>query len=106
MKESYETSAKPTTLLNRMPSPLRVTERLLAAASKQASSETPPLHPGSRWISESDVEKRVQEAKDEADEQMNDLLVCLGQEEAKVSLLTDTLMSLGINVDEILQQLQ
>lgn len=40
------------------------------------------------------------------EEQLTDLLVCLGQEEQKVSALSDKLSSLGIDVGEILASIQ
>lgn len=42
------------------------------------------------------------EAEGDAEEQMSDLLVCLGQEEAKVEALRQKLEDMGMDVDAIL----
>ncbi|GFH26367.1 Uso1_p115_C domain-containing protein, partial [Haematococcus lacustris] len=42
----------------------------------------------------------------EAEEQLTDLLVCLGQEEQKVALLSEALMARGIDVDAMLASIQ
>ncbi len=52
------------------------------------------------------VEKAKSEAMAEADESMNDLLVCLGQEEKKTEVLRERLEALGENVDELLEGLE
>ncbi|KAL4452662.1 hypothetical protein ABPG75_008324 [Micractinium tetrahymenae] len=59
-----------------------------------------------RGVSEEEVQRRVeaarQEAAEEADEAMGDLLVCLGQEEAKVARLQERLEAFGVDVDALL----
>lgn len=61
-------------------------------------------------VSEADVQRRVAEAVEaarrdaeaEADDSMTDLLVCLGQEERKVQLLSEQLAARGVDVEAIL----
>ncbi len=61
-------------------------------------------------VSEADVLRRVaeaveaakREAEAEADDSMTDLLVCLGQEERKVQLLSEQLAARGVDVEAIL----
>lgn len=45
----------------------------------------------------------LESAQKEADEEMSDLLVCLGQETAKVERLSAALSERGVNIEEILQ---
>lgn len=60
-------------------------------------------------MSEEEVVRRVQEgvaeAQAEADEGVSDLLVCLGQEERKVEVLSGKLQQMGIDVDALLDSL-
>lgn len=72
---------------------------------------------GSRTLggdSQDDIERRVQhaheagraEAEKENEEAMNDLFVVLGGEEAKVAILRARLEALGVDVDDILVNVQ
>lgn len=47
------------------------------------------------------IDKAVDEVRQEAEMGMEDLLVCLGEEEAKVSILREALEGKGINCDEL-----
>ncbi|KAH7841344.1 hypothetical protein Vadar_028611 [Vaccinium darrowii] len=44
-----------------------------------------------------------EEAQKESETELNDLLVCLGQEQSKVEKLSARLMELGVDVDELLE---
>ena len=46
------------------------------------------------------------EEEEDADAELNDLLVCLGQEEKKTEILRQRLEALGENVDELLEGLE
>ncbi|XP_010554063.1 PREDICTED: golgin candidate 6-like isoform X2 [Tarenaya hassleriana] len=50
-----------------------------------------------------DVEAIKEEAREESEAELNDLLVCLGQEQSKVEKLTARLMELGEDVDKLLE---
>lgn len=52
------------------------------------------------------AEKAREEAEQEAEEGMNDLLVCLGQEEAKVEALRNKLEAMGVDVEAVLSEIQ
>ncbi|GAX81853.1 hypothetical protein CEUSTIGMA_g9281.t1 [Chlamydomonas eustigma] len=82
-------------------------------ASSRANNADMCIAKGSHpALSEAEVAKRVEEAvaaarqdaELEGEEAMNDLLVCLGQEEAKVAALSERLVVMGVNVEEILEQ--
>ncbi|CAA7046589.1 unnamed protein product [Microthlaspi erraticum] len=45
------------------------------------------------------------EAQKESEDELNDLLVCLGQEESKVEKLTARLIELGVDVDKLLEDI-
>lgn len=45
------------------------------------------------------------EAQKESEDELNDLLVCLGQEESKVEKLTAKLVELGVDVDKLLEDI-
>eukprot|EP00955_Chlamydomonas_euryale_P095283 364928-Chlamydomonas_euryale.AAC.3 len=65
--------------------------------------------PGPGWVSETDVVAREGAAREaaerEAEEQLTDLLVCLGQEEAKVGTLSVRLAEFGVDVDALLNSI-
>lgn len=44
-----------------------------------------------------------EEAQKESETELNDLLVCLGQEQSKVEKLSARLLELGVDVDELLE---
>ena len=52
------------------------------------------------------VAKAREEAIGEGEESMNDLLVCLGQEEKKTEVLSEKLQAMGVDVDEILDGIE
>lgn len=68
------------------------------------------LHAGSGGLSEEEVQRRVEEAaaaareeaEKEGEDQLTDLLVCLGQEEQKVALLSEKLAATGVDVEALL----
>ena len=66
--------------------------------------------PNERTDSQGDLEAAVAQAKEEAtaeaDESMNDLLVCLGQEEKKTEILREKLEEMGEDVDALLEGLE
>lgn len=45
------------------------------------------------------------EAQKESEDELNDLLVCLGQEESKVEKLSAKLIELGVDVDKLLEDI-
>lgn len=84
------------------------TEAVVAAAA--ADNQGQSVHGAAGGVSEEEVARRVEdavsrakaEADQDADEQLTDLLVCLGQEEQKVALLSEKLSGYGVDVDALL----
>lgn len=84
-------------------------EQQLASVQQAAELATLQAVERSSTVDEAAVNARIQaamaaaqaDAAAEADEQMSDLLVCLGQEEAKVQVLSDRLARLGVDVDSL-----
>ncbi|KAK9814747.1 hypothetical protein WJX72_010794 [[Myrmecia] bisecta] len=74
---------------------------------QQLRSAGSPAATGAAAPSEDEIDARVaaavEAAQAEADESMNDLLECLGQEEAKVERLRQRLEELGEDVDGLLE---
>ena len=85
-----------------------VAERLAAALAAERQQQQQQHHGAAGGSSGGggDVEALVEAARAaaaaEADEAMGDLLVCLGQEEAKVAALSERLAALGEDVDALL----
>ena len=77
-------------------------QRDLTAAAEQRHLEGG----GGCGVSQAELQQRVeaarQEAQDGADDVMADLLVCLGQEEAKVARLQERLQALGVDCHALL----
>ncbi|CAN6858002.1 unnamed protein product [Brassica oleracea] len=65
------------------------------------TSELPSRERGEILVKE-EVRK---EAQKESEDELNDLLVCLGQEESKVEKLTAKLVELGVDVDKLLEDI-
>ncbi|KAG2445332.1 hypothetical protein HYH02_008798 [Chlamydomonas schloesseri] len=84
-----------------------------AAQAAQHAAAAAPGHGPAGGVPEAEVARRVEEAaaaaraaaEAEADEGMTDLLVCLGQEERKVQVLSEALAAQGVDVDAILATL-
>lgn len=85
---------------------LRDMQAKLTAATQSQSQQQASKSGIDQNDLEAAVEKAKEEAMAEADESMNDLLVCLGQEEKKTEILRERLESLGENVDELLEGLE
>jgi len=80
--------------------------KALTRASAEAREESSSRQSASREELAAAVAKAKEEAMAEADESMNDLLVCLGQEEKKTEVLRERLEALGENVDDLLEGLE
>lgn len=83
-------------------------------AQMGAPGDSNPQGASPPGIAEEEVHRRVQaavavardEVQAEADEAMEDLMVCLGQEEAKVALLSERLQAFGVQSEDLLSELQ
>ena len=80
----------------------------------KATPAPPPAPAAASGIAEAEVQAKIEAAVAEAreemtaenDDAMNDLLVCLGQEERKVEALSEKLVGYGVDVDAILEELE
>lgn len=79
----------------------------LEQANYQLEKEVKASKSGGGTTSIPDIEAIKAEAKEEAQKEseveLNDLLVCLGQEQSKVEKLSARLLELGENVDSLLE---
>ncbi|XRB23492.1 Uso1/P115-like protein [Pseudoscourfieldia marina] len=83
-------------------------EREAAARSERSSSTAAPPS-GGKWYDEGQLDVQIATAKEEAanaaraeaEEEMGDLLVCLGQEEAKVERLREALAERGMTEEQV-----
>ena len=80
----------------------------------KATPPPPPAPAAAPGIGEAEVRAKIEAAVAEAreemtaenDDAMNDLLVCLGQEERKVEVLSEKLVGHGVDVETILEELE
>ena len=80
----------------------------------KATPAPPPAPAAASGIGEAEVQAKIAAAIAEAreemtaenDDAMNDLLVCLGQEERKVEALSEKLVGYGVDVEAILEELE
>lgn len=75
----------------------------LEQANLQLEKEVQTLRDGGYPDIEAIKSQVREEALKESEAELNDLLVCLGQEQSKVERLTERLLALGENVDELLE---
>lgn len=81
----------------------------LEQANYRLENEMKALRSGSATSSSPDIEAIRAEAREEAEKEseaeVNDLLVCLGQEQSKVEKLSARLAELGEDVDKLLEDI-